>query len=404
MASLGSRIRALRKQQGKTLADLAGERLTKGMLSLIENDKAQPSLESLQYIAEALDLERSELLEEVSVRQLRDMYDKAKQAYDQEEYIEVNHIIEPILTKKIPLSYEKAQLKELYSLSLYKQKKSDWEAYMSEAEDHFLQLHQLNQGFRVALDQISCKMALYQFDEAIVLLDEKKQFYKSQSFEMELMNELQSYYLEIGLLFLTEQIPAGLKLLKETIEFSTKRQLFYKMDEYYRMAIVFSSPEEDRDVIKHYVKKHGQLTQLLDSNGLYYLDYFLRGLVLRRLDEDSESALIEFQQGLKLIKVGISPYFYHLEMGACYYDLKQYEQALEILPDHDSFLDEFHGLDISFIYSADAYIARSHYALNDQEKAIFYATRAKDRLEQLQYPDKKTKTFVLDTYSMICDT
>lgn len=41
MESLGSRIRALRKQQGKTLADLAGERLTKGMLSLIENDKAQ---------------------------------------------------------------------------------------------------------------------------------------------------------------------------------------------------------------------------------------------------------------------------------------------------------------------------------------------------------------------------
>ncbi len=39
MESLGSRIRTIRKQKKLTLATLAGEHITKGMLSLIENDK-----------------------------------------------------------------------------------------------------------------------------------------------------------------------------------------------------------------------------------------------------------------------------------------------------------------------------------------------------------------------------
>ena len=51
MSTLGERIRTLRKQQKMTLEALAGTELTKGMLSLIENNKANPSMESLNYIA-----------------------------------------------------------------------------------------------------------------------------------------------------------------------------------------------------------------------------------------------------------------------------------------------------------------------------------------------------------------
>ncbi|WP_372869850.1 helix-turn-helix domain-containing protein, partial [Planomicrobium okeanokoites] len=54
MASLGELIRKLRKERGLTLQALAGEELSKGMLSLIENNKANPSMESLAYIAEQL--------------------------------------------------------------------------------------------------------------------------------------------------------------------------------------------------------------------------------------------------------------------------------------------------------------------------------------------------------------
>ena len=58
---LGERIRKLRKQKKLTLEELAGSGLTKGMLSLIENNKANPSMESLAYIAQRLEVDVSQL-------------------------------------------------------------------------------------------------------------------------------------------------------------------------------------------------------------------------------------------------------------------------------------------------------------------------------------------------------
>jgi transcriptional regulator with XRE-family HTH domain len=49
--TLGTRIRSLRKQLGMTQADLAGTEVSKGMLSLIENDLTNPSIRILQHIA-----------------------------------------------------------------------------------------------------------------------------------------------------------------------------------------------------------------------------------------------------------------------------------------------------------------------------------------------------------------
>ncbi|MBM7837305.1 transcriptional regulator with XRE-family HTH domain [Alkalihalobacillus xiaoxiensis] len=402
MESLGSRIRALRKQQGKTLADLAGERLTKGMLSLIENDKAQPSMESLHYIAETLGVEKSELLEEVSIRQLRELLDIGRQAYDEEKYELVEELLQPIIRQNMPLAYESAQLIELYGLTLYSQKNSEWERYMIEAEDRFLQMNQFNEGFRLVLERVSFHTAHYQFDEAIKLLEAKKQFYQSQRFELELMNELRSNYLEIGLLFLTENIQAGKELLQKTIAYSTEKQLFYKMDEYYRVAVMFSTPTDNRTDIMYYVEKHGQLAQLLDSNQLHALTHLLRGFVMSQFDRDYELAIKELETGITYLNESYSLNFFHTEIGACYYKLERYEQALEVLPDLEFVLGGFHGLDISHIYAADAYIARSHLALNHLEKAKFHAIRVKERFDALQYPEKTMKAFVLETYSLIC--
>ena len=77
--TLGERIRSLRKQRKMTLEALAGDQLTKGMLSLIENNKANPSMESLSYIAEQLGVEMSELLEEVNTQELREVLENRRE-------------------------------------------------------------------------------------------------------------------------------------------------------------------------------------------------------------------------------------------------------------------------------------------------------------------------------------
>ncbi|HEX2711621.1 MAG TPA: tetratricopeptide repeat protein, partial [Candidatus Acidoferrales bacterium] len=54
MASLGRRIRARRKELGLTQQQLGGEDLTKGFISLIEKDRARPSVETLILLAQRL--------------------------------------------------------------------------------------------------------------------------------------------------------------------------------------------------------------------------------------------------------------------------------------------------------------------------------------------------------------
>ena len=56
-AAIGREVRALRRQQGKTVADLAAVTgLSVGMLSKIENGNTSPSLTTLQVLAHALSI------------------------------------------------------------------------------------------------------------------------------------------------------------------------------------------------------------------------------------------------------------------------------------------------------------------------------------------------------------
>ena len=124
--TLGERIRKLRKQKKLTLEVLAGKELTKGMLSLIENNKANPSMESLTYIAERLKVEVTELLEEVSSLELREVLEEAEKLYNTDfdqltdEYNRLITLVEPYIDK-LTQGYESARLLEMYSRCLYRE-------------------------------------------------------------------------------------------------------------------------------------------------------------------------------------------------------------------------------------------------------------------------------------------
>ncbi len=53
-AKIGERIKYYRKLKKMTQADLAGDKITRNMLSLIENGSASPSLATVEYIAERM--------------------------------------------------------------------------------------------------------------------------------------------------------------------------------------------------------------------------------------------------------------------------------------------------------------------------------------------------------------
>lgn len=62
--TIGQKIKAERKKKRLTQSDLCKDRITRNMLSAIENDKASPSLDTLRFIALSLEVPLSYLISE----------------------------------------------------------------------------------------------------------------------------------------------------------------------------------------------------------------------------------------------------------------------------------------------------------------------------------------------------
>ena len=76
--SIGARIKQLRKDRKLTQTDLTEGFLTKGLLSLIENDKSAPSMETLEHIASKLSVSMSYLTQDGDESWTKDMADYFK--------------------------------------------------------------------------------------------------------------------------------------------------------------------------------------------------------------------------------------------------------------------------------------------------------------------------------------
>ena len=68
--TLGEKLRQLRQQRGLTQAEVAGEAITRNMLSLLEHDQAAASVKTLRYLSQRLGVPLSALMEEESQEEM----------------------------------------------------------------------------------------------------------------------------------------------------------------------------------------------------------------------------------------------------------------------------------------------------------------------------------------------
>lgn len=86
---IGEKIKSLRRAKRMTQTELAGDQITRNMLSLIENGSALPSLPTVTYLSERLGVPAGMLLaredEELMYQKIAQL-PKIKQAYEKGEY------------------------------------------------------------------------------------------------------------------------------------------------------------------------------------------------------------------------------------------------------------------------------------------------------------------------------
>lgn len=123
--TIGQRILAARLEAGLSQRQLAGESITRNMLSAIEHDKARPSLDTLQYLSEKLGRPVGWFLgEDTPVVEGFRLLQQARQAYDSEAYRECLNLLEQLPDGEV-LGREASLLKALSTLGLSEQAMED---------------------------------------------------------------------------------------------------------------------------------------------------------------------------------------------------------------------------------------------------------------------------------------
>lgn len=405
MYTLGERIRMLRKQRKLTLEALAGDQLTKGMLSLIENNKANPSMESLAYIAERLGVETSELLEESTVQELRDVLKTAEQLlrvdFDEltDEHEQILALIKPHI-EKLTQSYEAARLYDIYGRALYYEKKDGWQTFLEKATDIYDQMNITRHLATVGIFMAMVKFTEHDYNSALSILLEKRSEIEVRNGLNDPLTRLDFDYLEAVLHYAVGNAAEAIRVMNEGIAFSKEKQVFYRIDHLYRLATFHAMMNEDIQSMEYYERKLLLYGEFADDEEALLFTKFARVHYLTSYKKEYQEALdlIDAHYSVHDLTKSHMPYSY-MEKGKALYGIGRYEEALScfekiVVADY-----VHHPFDLSIFYEKDAYASLCHLALGDKSEAFHSIGIAVNNISSM--PRTPYKDFIMETYELI---
>ncbi|MES5847226.1 MULTISPECIES: helix-turn-helix transcriptional regulator [unclassified Bacillus cereus group] len=400
MATLGEKIKALRKEKKLTQTELAGSELTKSMLSQIENGKATPSMKTLQYIAEKLECEPSFLLEEDEgkiVELIQKMEPLIKANGD-----EVYKTLLPIVQTDLPPTLNTARLYKQFITAAAVMNDYNIEYYVETAVSIF-------EKYTLYRESTETKLLFYymlfkqkKYKECLQMIATIRDEYKTKNLEMDLITHIQLYLKEAIILLAYGSYEKCEKVILDALAFSKKHQVYYKTDEFYRILSYQKIITTDKEQYLYYIKKSEQFAifteDTLSAANIDILKAYYYNTITNEYTIALEH-LEQFREKLKNDPIFQDDGLYYLEKGKSLYGLKRYKEALEALkhatiPDYMS-----HPLDQSWLLTAGSYRALCYIELQDKKSAL---TEAKEAVQTIDsYPDSIFSSFIKETLQII---
>lgn len=403
MESLGNRIRTIRKQKKLTLAALAGNHITKGMLSLIENDKANPSMETLQYLAEKLQVDISSLLEEVSLSDLRKLLESVEKIEENAEdgsYLEIVHLIKPYI-EKLPVCYESGKLLYFYTKAQSELKIEDWKKSLERGLSIFKEINMMNEWVKMQILHFAIYFYEHKYEQALNIVLETETEANSEYYIIDTITKLDLLY-TIGCSYLAiNERKKGMSYIEQAIQLSIEQRLFYKIEDIYRTAC-FQAIIDNNDIKrKFYIKKLTQYASFTEDKISYHFTNIIQLNYYNSFSHDYEKALKLLKYDSEIEGLDVLDHYYFLEKGKTLYHLSQFEEALEILENLKEVPPYIHHpYDISMLAERYSYKALCYAQKGQLSKALEEAKRAVDIVEPLI--DTPYKQFITQTYSSLC--
>ncbi|WP_233713459.1 helix-turn-helix domain-containing protein [Lederbergia citri] len=394
----------MRKQKKMTLEGLAGTTMTKGMLSLIENNKARPSIESLTYIAEQLEVDVSVLLGAIPPYHFSEVLEEVELLFNIEfdqktdEYKKIISIVEPLLDK-LNQGYESARLLEIVSRCLYHEGMDGWQDTSDKAA---LLYDQMNLGARraeIGLFRAMMKFSEHDYKKALEILLRERTEIESKYAYIDPMTRVDLDFHEAILHFAVGDSDSATHIMESAMEYSKEHRIFFRIDDLYRVAAGHALMFKNDEKRVYYLQKLRQYGEFADDmNSLIFCD--LLNIEYLVMNQCYTAALEEIDSHLKDPSLTqFYEQFFFLEKGKALFGLQQYKNVLHLLDKINVPSFVHHPFDLSIFYVADSYKARCHMELGNFDKALALAELAIKNISPM--PDTPYRDFSFETYELI---
>lgn len=415
MMNIGEKIKKLRKERKLTLAKVAGEGLSVGMLSLIENGKAQPSMESLQHIAKQLGIGVSELLQSGHQQEMRALLAEMER-FNKEVRKKYNETdIKQLLQHQLDLlepymeagrfngqSYEEIRLSEMYlNLQYYFNPELDVRLY----DPIIAKYEQLHLYSRIV--SIYIRISNYAFEkrhyvEAIEVLLRGKHYIEQYG---DLINELEKldFYYHLMIMYAAVNNKESVEqCLNTALDISKEKKIIYRLNDFYRYLFVQHCTDQDREKSLYYLTKIKALASILENPIDQVYVEFLEIMYTNLIEKDYEKVLTQqltYHHELGEVFFNEIQHILDAEYAYAYYFLEQYEKTIETLANYKFPAYLNHPLDLARCYRTFAVKALAHFKLGDLENAKREILYAMDGVKD--YEDLADKRFIIEAYEQI---
>ena len=377
MDTLGTRIRRLRKDKQMTLEQVAAGKLTKGMLSLIENGKAHPSMENLHHIALQLGVDVSDLIGNQN-REERAILNKAEVLWEKinspQEGKPLLDLIDPIVDS-LPDTYEGARLLEFYGKIHLLHENEEMLTHLEQAEHIYKKLHLHNEVVNIQIFRSELHFLKHAFDEALSdILKVRKEI------------EVNDWHLA--------------KITKKALDYMNETHIYHIARELYVLAIVEATMNGNEERWNYYMRKLKQFAEFTENPTFTLHAEILTIHYFCQYKQQYEDVL-KMIENIKLTtsETEVFKNFIRLEEGIALFGLKKYEEALSKIQQCkiDTILP--HPLDLSNQYRKFTFQALCYLELGNLKMAQKEINTAVELFSKM--PPTPEKQFTMETYEKI---
>ncbi|MFD3445980.1 helix-turn-helix domain-containing protein [Microbacteriaceae bacterium 4G12] len=395
MYTLGKRIRSLRKENGLTQTELAGNELTKSMLSQIETGRAMPSMKTLTYIAQKLDCEPSYFLDDDETTELSILVREIETSLKEKKYEEIYEKLKPIATSKLPMTVDAARLLEQFALaSMHLDREDALEIInraMSIYEKHSLYRESAKAKLLLRIQLFKQK----KFQEMLQLIYDTRDYYEEKQVRQDVLFELTMFYFEAIALLALGAYEEGKNVLLKAIEFSKEHETYYKADEFYRITAYQAMLYGDQNAYLCFMEKARQYAVFTESTYSLALVELTDAVYHNTMTQQYNKALLHIEKYKELGHA--KDEMYYNETGKALFGLGHIEKALTAFQKVSIPEDLYHPIDHSLLLSSGAYRALCYKQLGMKDQALIEAEEAYKSIKVLpksQQFDFVTKTLL----------